>query len=163
MSSSVAQLCQATSGRDSILAATDWKSLAAIGALTPAKWEVALGKDLASVRDHCTLTEKALRKLTSDLNERDELVRRVEGDSRALGAQVDSLGARVQEVRLEGEVALAKSEEGWAVRLGRLEEAKAELEGRATLLTSELDGAKMEIEQLRAHATQLGSQPLCVN
>ena len=153
----MAQLCRASGGSDSpALAATDWKTLVAVGGLSPSKWEAALGKDLASVEEYCSFAEQTCQKLTADLNARNEHIVRMEANVGALTTQVGTLRTRVEEMRVEGDMALDQSRVDFEAQLKRLEEAKGREEERAALLATELDGARLRAEELSAHMSQLG-------
>ena len=156
-SSLVAHLCRASGGSDSpALAATDWKTLAAVGGLSPSKWEAALGKDLACVEEYCTFAEQTCVKLSTDLNTRDERILHMEAEVCALTTQVGALRARVEEMRVEGDTALAGSKADFEAQLRQVEEVRGREEERAAVLAAELDGARLTEEQLRAHMSQLG-------
>lgn len=155
-SSLVEHLCKASGTSTSAMATTDWKSLAALGGLSPSKWEAALVRDLATVEDYCTFAEQTCQKLSEDLSAREQRIVAMEADVKVLSAQVNTLQANVEDMKVKGDLALTKSREGFEVQLKEAEQAKEEEKKRVALLTSELESARLQVAQLKIHISQLG-------
>ncbi len=155
VASSISQLC-CECERESILAGTDWRSLAEVGGLSVAEWEGALGKDLETLKG-CNRELKEKRQLlTSELSEHRETIEVLRTESELLRSELSDLHASISEVERRGELSLAETRKELSVKLTSLEEARESAEEGRRRLREALNAAQQKEAQLRSMVADLG-------